>query len=94
MIHSLPEDKLRLINEMDRKIGEFMQKRADIVNSIIEEIAEFKAGELVKVYGGDDFLFNATIIQPIFLKKNGIITYRVRKETGEVFTNEVYKITK
>lgn len=94
MTHSIPDDKLRLISEMDKKIGEFMQKRADVVNKIIYDTAVLKTGDFVKIYDNEDYLCSGSIIQPLFLKREGIITYRVKKEDGEVFTNETFRLVK
>lgn len=94
MTHPIPEDKLKLIAEMDKKIGEFMQKRADVVNKIIYDSAVLKTGDFVKIYDRDEYLCSGSIIQPLFLKREGIITYRVKKEDGEVFTNESFKLVK
>ena len=94
MTHPIPEDKLKLISEMDKKIGEFMQKRADVVNKIIYDSAILKTGDFVKIYDRDEYMCSGSIIQPLFLKREGIITYRVKKEDGEVFTNEIYKLVK
>ncbi len=94
MVHRITDDKLHFINEMDRKIGEFMQKRADIVNRIIYDVARFKSGDMVKVYDKDKYICSGFIVQPLFLKKQGIISYRVRKEDGEVFINENYTLIK
>jgi hypothetical protein len=94
MTHSIPDDKLRLIAEMDKKIGEFMQKRADVVNKIIYDSAILKTGDFVKIYDDEDYLCSGSIIQPLFLKREGIITYRVKKEDGEVFTNESFRLVK
>jgi hypothetical protein len=94
MTHSIPEDKLRLISEMDKKIGEFMQKRADVVNKIIYDSAVLKTGDFVKIYDSEDYICSGSIIQPLFLKREGIITYRVKKEDGEVFTNEIFRLVK
>lgn len=94
MTHPIPDDKLKLISEMDKKIGEFMQKRADVVNKIIYDSAILKTGDFVKIYDRDEYMCSGSIIQPLFLKREGIITYRVKKEDGEVFTNEIYKLVK
>jgi hypothetical protein len=94
MTHPIPEDKLRLITEMDKKIGEFMQKRADVVNKIIYDSAILKTGDFVKIYDGEEYMCSGSIIQPLFLKREGIITYRVKKEDGEVFTNETFRLVK
>ncbi|SFC26706.1 hypothetical protein SAMN05421780_10470 [Flexibacter flexilis DSM 6793] len=94
MTHSIPEDKLRLIAEMDKKIGEFMQKRADVVNRIIYETSTLKTGDFVKIYDGETYVCTGSVIQPLFLKRNGIITYRVKREDGEIFTNENYRLVK
>lgn len=94
MTHPIPEEKLRLIAEMDKKIGEFMQKRADVVNKIIYESAILRTGDFVKIYDGESYVCSGSIIQPLFLKREGIITYRVKKEDGEIFTNEHYKLVK
>lgn len=94
MTHSIPEEKLRLIAEMDKKIGEFMQKRADVVNRIIYETSTLKTGDFVKIYDGDNYVCTGSVIQPLFLKRNGIITYRVKREDGEIFTNETHRLVK
>ncbi len=94
MIHPIPEEKLHLINEMDKKIGEFMQKRADVVNTIIRASASLQAGDAVEIYDENSFVSTGVIVQPLFLKRQGIITYRVRTESGEVFTNETYQLRK
>lgn len=94
MIHSISQDKLHLIEEMDKKIGEFMQKRADVVNKIIYASAALKAGDVVKIFDKDDYVCTGSIIQPLFLKRQGVITYRVKREDGEIFTNENYRLVK
>lgn len=91
MIHFVPDSMMTVIEEMDKKIGEFMQRRADIVNRIISETAQFQAGEMVAVYDeGEHFLFYATVVQALFLKKQGIIAYRLKKQDGTMFTNEQF----
>ncbi|SDL31404.1 hypothetical protein SAMN05421823_105175 [Catalinimonas alkaloidigena] len=93
MTHDISDEKLRLIAEMDRKIGEFMQKRADVVNKIIYTTATLRAGDAVKIYDQAGVLLGTgTIVQPLFLKRQGIITYRVRRDEGDVFTNEEYRL--
>jgi hypothetical protein len=94
MIHKVSEERLKFINDMDTKIGEFMQKRADVVNRIIYEVATFQSGDMVKVYDKEKYICSGFIVQPLFLKKQGIISYRVRKEDGEVFINEKYTLVK
>ena len=94
MTHAIPEETLRLINEMDKKIGEFMQKRADVVNRLIYENADLKTGDFVKIYDGDTLIATGSIVQPLFLKRQGIITYRVKRDDGEVFINENYRLAK
>jgi hypothetical protein len=49
---------------------------------------------MVKVYDKDKYVCSGFIVQPLFLKKQGIISYRVRKEDGEVFINEKYTLIK
>ncbi|MGB3618041.1 MAG: hypothetical protein WBA12_07975 [Catalinimonas sp.] len=89
MTHEIPEEQLRLIAEMDRKIGEFMQKRAEVVNRIIYATAGLKAGDTVRIYDEQrTFQGTGVVVQPLFLKRQGLVTYRVRGEDGEVFTNE------
>lgn len=93
MIHTIPEDKLKLIAEMDRKIGEFMQKRAEVVNRMIYATATLKAGDGVNIYDAHGQpVGSGVVVQPLFLKRQGVITYRVRHEDGEVFTNESYRL--
>jgi|GEM_PF-941096 len=94
MTHPVPEQKLKLILEMDKKIGEFMQKRADVVNKIIYDSAELKTGDSVKVFDGVELICTGSIVQPLFLKKAGVVTYRIKKEDGEVFTNETYRLVR
>lgn len=93
-MHTIPDEKLRLITEMDKKIGEFMKKRADVVNHLIYENAILKTGDFVKIFDGDNLIATGSIIQPLFLKREGIITYRVRKDDGEDFINENYRLAK
>lgn len=93
MTHSIPEDQLKLIAEMDRKIGEFMQKRADVVNRIIYASASLRAGDVVNMYNDQrELVGTGVVVQPLFLKRQGLITYRVRRENGEVFTNETLQL--
>jgi hypothetical protein len=93
MIHFVSDQALNYIGEMDKKIGEFMQKRADLVNKIIDETAQFDAGDLVEVLNeNEEFLFYATVVQALFLKRRGIIAYRLKKEDGTVFTNEKHTL--
>ena len=94
MTHPIPDETLRLITEMDKKIGEFMQKRADVVNRLIYENAELKTGDFVKIFDGDSLVATGSIVQPLFLKRLGIITYRVKRDDGEIFTNETYHLAK
>jgi len=79
---------------MDKKIGEFMQKRADVVNRLIYENAALKTGDFVRIFDGDTQLATGSIVQPLFLKRQGIITYRVKRDDGEVFINESYQLVK
>ena len=94
MTHAIADDTLRLITEMDRKIGEFMQKRADVVNRLIYENAALKTGDFVKIYDEEQLVATGSIVQPLFLKRQGVITYRVRRDDGEVFINEGYRLVK
>lgn len=88
MVHQLPDSQLKIIEEMDRKIGEFMQMRAELVNRLIAAVTVFNVGDLVEVYDGSQLICTGSIIQPIFIKKQGLIAYRIRKDSGEVFTNQ------
>ena len=91
MIHFVSDQAMTVIEEMDKKIGEFMQKRADLVNRIISETAQFEAGDLVAVLDqNEQFLFYATVVQALFLKKQGIIAYRLKQQDGTMFTNDQY----
>ena len=94
MTHAIPDETLRLINEMDKKIGEFMQKRADVVNRLIYENADLKTGDFVKIFDGENLVATGSIVQPLFLKRQGVITYRVKRDDGEVFINESYRLAK
>ena len=94
MTHAIPDDTLRLITEMDKKIGEFMQKRADVVNKLIYENAAFQTGDFVKIYEGEEQVATGSIVQPLFLKRSGIVTYRVKRDDGEIFINERYRLLK
>ena len=94
MTHAIPDDTLRLITEMDKKIGEFMQKRADVVNKLIYENAELQTGDFVKIYEGEEQVATGSIVQPLFLKRSGIVTYRVKRDDGEIFINEKFRLLK
>ncbi|MES2388043.1 MAG: hypothetical protein V4543_08575 [Bacteroidota bacterium] len=92
MTHPIPDETLRLIEAMDSKIGEFMQRRADVVNRLIAETAYLKAGDEVEIFDGVHFLFTGVVVQPLFVKRQGVISYRIRKPDGTIFTNETYRI--
>ena len=94
MTHAIPDDTLRLITEMDKKIGEFMQKRADVVNKLIYENAELQTGDFVKIFDGDEQIATGSIVQPLFLKRSGIVTYRVKRDDGEIFINGKFNLMK
>jgi hypothetical protein len=94
MTHPISDETLRLIDEMDRKIGEFMKKRADVVNKLIYESAALKTGDFVKIFDGEQLMATGSIIQPLFLKKEGVITYRVKRDDGEIFINTDYNLVK
>lgn len=93
--HKIEQDRLHMIREMDRKIGEFMQKRAEIVNHLVQQSAALEPGDIVKVYDQEgQFLFEGSILQPLFLKKLGIITYRIKREDGNVIINKDFILRK
>ena len=73
---------------MDSKIGEFMQRRAEVVNRLISETAVLKAGDTVRVYEGQNFIFTGSVVQPLFVKRLGIIAYRIKKPDGTIYMNE------
>ena len=77
---------------MDRKIGEFMQKRAEIVNTLISEVALFEPGEIVQLWNGGTIVGHGQIVQALFLKKQGLIAYRIKDEKGYIFTNLEFEL--
>jgi hypothetical protein len=89
-LHPVPEHILQSILEMDSRIGECMQQRADVVNQVIKELAVFNPGDFVNIYRGNEIIAQGRILQPLFVKKLGLVTYRVRTTEGEEFTNHHY----
>lgn len=93
MIHDIPEEYVEIIEKMDAKIGEFMQQRANYVNEIIAQIAAFKSGDFVEVYDDNGAMIGeGVILQPVFIKRKGQISYRIRLVDGTLFTNEKYEL--
>ena len=90
LLHHVPEPILQSILEMDSRIGECMQQRADVVNQVIKELAVFNPGDFVNIYRGNEIIAQGRILQPLFVKKLGLVTYRVRTTEGEEFTNHHY----
>jgi hypothetical protein len=94
LLHKVPDNILQIIHEMDTQIGEYMQERADVVNQIIKELAVFEPGDFVKIYAGDKIIAYGKVLQPLFIKKLGIVAYRIRTIEGEEFTNNHYHLEK
>lgn len=89
-LHPVPDNILQSILEMDSRIGECMQQRADVVNQIIKELAVFNTGDFVNIFRGTEVIAQGRILQPLFVKKLGLVTYRIRTTDGEEFTNHHY----
>lgn len=93
-VHEVPKSKLAVIEEMDRKIGEFMQRRCEFVNQMVKEIAHLEPGDRVLVKSGNQVVCKGFVVQAVFIKRAGLITYRVRKDDGEDFTNTDFRLIK